>query len=102
MLERKLETNRLIIRRIKMSDCESIYRYMSRPDVVKYLPEDPLSLVDVEKHQKTPLPRTAAPKVLPPMKLSKIKWTFCRFLRRTSHDVSDDNGAGSFSCRTSL
>ena len=60
MIERQLETDRLIIRRIKMSDCKSIYRYMSRPDVVKYLPEDPLSLEDVEKHQRENLEKPLA------------------------------------------
>ena len=60
MIQQELETNRLVIRRINMSDCESIHRYMPRPDVVKFLPEDPLSLDDVKEHQQANLEKPLA------------------------------------------
>ncbi len=60
MIERQLETNRLVIRRINLSDCESIHRYMSRPDVVRFLPEAPLSLDDVKEHQRKHLDKPLA------------------------------------------
>ncbi len=43
-----------------MSDCESIHRYMSRPDVVKFLPEEQLTLDEVKKHQRKNLDKPLA------------------------------------------
>ncbi len=48
MIQRQLETNRLVIRRINMADGESIHRYMTRPDLVRFLPEEVLSLDNVK------------------------------------------------------
>ena len=48
MIQRQLETNRLVIRWIKMADCESTHRCLSRPNLVRFLPEDQLSIDDVK------------------------------------------------------
>ena len=60
MIKKPLETKRLIVRRIRMSDCNTIHSYMSRRDVVHFLPEKPLSLKEVETHQKEHLEQPLA------------------------------------------
>ena len=48
-----LETERLLLRKLRMSDASTIFRYFSNPDMTKYYGMEPfVSIIEAEKFIK--------------------------------------------------